>query len=115
MAVQDFEESFYRMTQTTTNDTSGGRSKAYVNGAVIKVALYADNSFEARVAAANGAKANYVLNFDKSITLAYDEYIKRVSDSVVFRITSKPADMQTPAVTTLNRRRATAERTELPT
>ena len=114
MPVQSFEESFYRMTETQTPDTSGGFATTYVNGASVKIACAADTSFEARIAAANGAKASYVLNFDKSITLAYDEYIKRASDNAIFRITGKPSDKQTPAVTSLDRRVVTAERTELP-
>lgn len=114
MSVQSFEETFYPMTETVVNDTSGGRTKTYVQGTAIKIACYADTSFEARIAAANGAKASYVMNFDKSLTLDYDQYVKRASDSAIFRITGKPSDKQTPAVTSLDRRVVTAERTELP-
>ena len=113
MAVQSFEETFYRMTPTTVDDGQGGRTRTFVHGAAVSVALYCDQSLEAQKAMAQGVKSVYTLNFDKSITLAYDEYIKRASDSAIFRITSKPDDKQTPIITTLNRRTATAERTEL--
>jgi len=114
MAVQDFEQSFYRMTQTTVNDGEGGRTKSYVNGAAISVALFCNQSLEALKAMAQGVRSIYTLNFDKSITLAYDEYIKRASDNAIFRITSDPADNETPTVTDLDRRTATAEKTRLP-
>ena len=115
MAIQNFEETFYRMAPSETDDGQGGRTRTFVQGAAISVALYANQSLEALKAAAQGVKSLYTLNFDKSIALAYDEYIKRASDSAIFRITSDPADNETPSVTSLDRRTATAERTELPT
>ena len=114
MAIQDFEETFYRMTPTEVIDAEGGRTKSYVNGAAVSVALFCNQSLEAQKALAQGVRSIYTLNFDKSITLAYDEYIKRASDSAIFRITSNPADNETPTVTDLDRRTATAERTVLP-
>jgi hypothetical protein len=113
--IQDFEEKFYLMTLTETPDGQGGYNKTFKQGAAVSVALYCNQSLEALKAMAQGVKSIYTLNFDKSLTLAYDEYLKRDSDSAIFRITSDPADHQTPNVTTLNRRTATAERTELPT
>ena len=87
----------------------------FVQGAAVSVALYCDQSIEAQKALAQGVTGIYTLNFDKSLTLAYDEYLKRAKDNTYFRITSRPADNESPSVTTLNRRIATAERTELTT
>lgn len=112
--IQNFEETFYRMTPTEVIDAEGGRTKSYVQGAAVSVALFCNQSLEALKAMAQGVSSIYTLNFDKSITLAYDEYIKRASDGAIFRITSDPADNQSPSVTTLNRRTATAEKTRLP-
>lgn len=111
--IQDFEETFYRMTPTTTDNGAGGRTRTFVQGAAVSVALFANQSLEAQKALAQGVKSIYTLNFDKSITLAYDEYIKRANDNTIFRITSRPDDNETPSVTSLDRRTATAERTEL--
>ena len=112
--IQDFEEKFCRMTLTETPDGQGGYNKTFMQGAAVSVALYCDQSLEAQKAMAQGVRSIYTLNFDKSITLAYDEYIKRASDNAIFRITSDPADNETPTVTDLDRRTATAERTRLP-
>ena len=114
MSVQSFEKTFYRMTPTEMSDGQGGRTRTFVQGAAVSVALFCDQSLEAQKALAQGVTSIYTLNFDKSITLAYDEYIKRASDSAIFRITSDPADNETPVVTDLDRRTATAERTRLP-
>ena len=114
MAIQNFEQSFYRMTPTETSDGQGGRTRTFVQGAAISVALFCNQSLEALKAMAQGVRSIYTLNFDKSITLAYDEYIKRASDSAIFRITSDPSDNETPSVTDLDRRTATAEKTRLP-
>ena len=113
MSVQNFEQSFYRMTPTEMSDGQGGRTRTFVQGASVSVALFGDQSLEAQKALAQGVRSIYTLNFDKSLGLAYDEYIKRASDSAIFRITSDPVDNETPSPTTLNRRTATAERTEL--
>jgi len=115
MSVQNFEETFYRMTPTEASDGQGGRTRTFVQGAAVSVALYCDQSLEAQKALAQGVTGIYTLNFDKSLTLAYDEYLKRAKDNTYFRITSRPADNESPSVTTLNRRTATAERTELTT
>ena len=112
--IQDFEKTFYRMTPTETPDGDGGFTKNYVQGAAVSVALFANQSLEAQKAMAQGVRSIYTLNFDKSITLAYDEYIKRASDGAIFRITSDPSDNETPSVTDLDRRTATAEKTRLP-
>ena len=111
--IQDFEETFYRMTPTTTSDGQGGRTRTFVQGAAVSVALFCNQSLEAQKALAQGVTGIYTLNCDKDLTLAYDEYLKRAKDNTIFRITSRPADNESPSVTTLNRRTATAERTEL--
>lgn len=112
--IQSFEETFYRMTPTEASDGQGGRTRTFVQGAAVSVALFCDQSLEAQKALAQGVRSIYTLNFDKSITLAYDEYIKRASDNAIFRITSDPSDNETPTVTDLDRRTATAEKTRLP-
>ena len=113
--IQDFEETFYRMIPTEASDGAGGRTRTFVPGAAVSVALYCNQSLEAQKALAQGVTGIYTLNFAKTLTLAYDEYLKRAKDNTYFRITNLPADNESPQVTTLNRRTATAERTELPT
>jgi len=116
MAIQDFEKDFHRITIATVADGQGGNTKTFTEStAATKIALYCDQSLEARIAEKQGVKSVYTINFDSSIALSYDDYVKRVSDGAIFRITSDPVDYESPSVTTLNRRTATAERTELPT
>ena len=114
MLLDDFGKICVFKEKTRTPDGEGGFTKSYVQGAAVSVALFANQSLEAQKAMAQGARSIYTLNFDKSITLAYDEYIKRASDSAIFRITSDPSDNETPSVTDLDRRTATAEKTRLP-
>jgi len=116
MAIQDFEKDFHRITVATVADGQGGSAKTFTEASTAtKIALYCDQSLEAQIAEKQGVKSVYTLNFDSSIDLAYDDYVKRVSDGAIFRVTSDPVDHESPSVTTLNRRTATAERTELPT
>ena len=111
--IQNFEETFYRMTPIEASDGQGGRKRTFSRGAAVSVALYCNQSLEAQKALAQGVRGIYTLNFANTLTLAYDEYLKRAKDNTIFRITSQPADNESPSVTALNRRTATAERTEL--
>lgn len=115
MAIQDFEKPFYRMSVVSVADGQGGYTKTWSQSvSTVQIAMACNQSLEALKAMAQGVRSVYTLNFDSGIALAYNEYIKRASDGAIFRITSDPADNETPSVTTLDRRTATAERTELP-
>jgi len=110
MSITDFKRAFHIMTKTETADGEGGRTSAWTVGAAVQIAPANDQSIEARKASKDGVTSLYSFVFDKSLGIAYDTYLKRDLDSAYFRITSDPVDYETPSVTTLNLRKATAER-----
>ena len=116
MAVTDFMKPFHIMTRTQTADGEGGTSNAFVQGAAVQIAAYNNQSLEAFQASKQAVLSSWSLVFDKSETaLVHDAYVRRDSDLVCFRITSDPSDFETPAITALNLRKATAEKVVLPT
>lgn len=111
MAVADFKKPFHIMTRTQTEDGEGGTSNAWVVGAAVSIAAYNDQSTFAQKASKEGLTSLWSLVFDKTLTsIVADTYLKRDSDSAYFRVTSDPTDYETPTVTTLNQRKATAEK-----
>lgn len=110
MSITDFKKAFHIMTKTETADGEGGRTSAWVVGSAVQIAPANDQSIEARRASKDGVTSLYSFVFDKTLAIAYNTYLKRDSDSAYFRITSDPVDYETPSVTTLNQRKATAER-----
>jgi hypothetical protein len=111
MAIADFKKPFHIMTRTETADGEGGRTSSWTTGAAVSIAPANDQSLEARKASKDGVTSLYSFVFDKTLTgIVYDTYLKRDSDSAYFRITSDPVDYESPTVTTLNQRKATAER-----
>lgn len=110
MSITDFKKAFHIMTKTETADGEGGRTSAWAVGAAVQIAPANDQSIEARKASKDGVTSLYSFVFDKTLAIAYNTYLKRDSDGAYFRITSDPVDYETPSVTTLNQRKATAER-----
>ena len=77
----------------------------------MSIAAYNDQSTFAQKASKEGLTSLWSLVFDKTLTsIAADTYLKRDSDSAYFHVTSDPVDYETPSVTALNLRKATAER-----
>jgi hypothetical protein len=111
MAIADFKKAFHIMTRTETADGEGGRTSSWTTGAAVSIAAYNNQSLEALKAAKLGVTSLWTMIFDNTETgIAYNTYLKRDSDSAYFRVTSEPADYETPTVTSLDQRKVTAER-----
>lgn len=113
--IDNFKTDCTVMTLTSFPDGEGGYTPTWTAGPfVIKIAIVLDNSTEAKIAMKNGVTSIYKLTFDKSLGIKYNDYIKRISDGQIFRVTSIPEEKQTPARMAVQFMRASAERTVLP-
>lgn len=97
------------------SDGAGGFITTWQDGATIKAAITYNSSMESRIAERQGVTSTYNVTTYQSCQLDYHDVIKRLSDGAIFRITSNAQDKLSPAVSTLDIARATAERWELPT
>lgn len=109
MALMDFFEAFKRRTLTETDSTLGGKVSTWVDGATFQAGVSTNNNHEARIAYRNGAVTEYIIVVPDGTVLRKDERIKRVGDSVEYRITSDSAVMHTPATASLKYAQSTAE------
>ena len=102
-------EPFVMMDQKSTKDSYGTITRIWTEGAQFDAAAVYDSSMQARVAGVQGVTSLYTVTTPKSITLNYYDVIKRVSDGLVLRVTSRGRDKATPESAALDMRQVTAE------
>lgn len=110
MSIADFYKPFHIMAKTSTEDGEGGYTHGWTQSTAVLIAPANDQSIEAQKASKSGVTSLYSFVFGKTLGIAYNTYLIRDLDGAYFRITSDPVDYETPSVTTLNLRKATAER-----
>lgn len=114
MAIQDYYERFNVVEKRTVQDGEGGFDIIYVEGAPFMAGINTDSSTEMKIAEQQGLKTVYTINVDKDIPISYADLIVRQKDKSYFRITSNPADMETPKRANIKFKMMNAERVELP-
>lgn len=102
-------EPFVMMDQRSRRDSYGTLIREWVEGAQFDAAATFDTSLQARVAGVQGVTSLYTVTTPKGMTLNYHEVIKRLSDGLVLRVTSRGQDKKTPASAGLDMRQVTAE------
>lgn len=109
MALQDYLVDFCMLDKRTVEDGYGGVTPEYAEGARFKAGITTNQSNEARIAYQQGLKVIYTLVFKPTIALENGDRVKRLSDGLVLRITSKSRDMTTPTAAQLQMSQVTAE------
>ena len=97
------------MDQRSRRDSYGTVIRVWEEGAEIEAAATFDTSMQARIAGVQGVTSLYTVTTPKSVTLSYHDVIKRLSDGLILRITSKGKDNKTPESAGLDMRLVTAE------
>ena len=103
------------ITPVRAKDGVGGWITQYVDGETFDAAFDFDGSPEAKIAAAMGVTSQYTVTSGRELTLEYHEIFRRLSDGMVFRVTSNGNDRKTPPSAGLNMRQVSAEEYKLPT
>lgn len=109
MALQDFFVEMCMMDRNSVSDGMGGVVPNYTEGAHFMAGITTNQSTQARVAYQQGLKTMYTIVFKPTVTLAYGDRVKRISDGLVFKVTSNARDMTTPAAAALQMSQVTAE------
>lgn len=110
MALEDFYEKLVLLERKVISDGMGGFEETYGEGIQFLGAIGTDSSAEMRLAEQQGLKSIYTVTIDKNIPIAYHDIIKRVKDDKLYRITTDPADMETPTFSNLNFKQMSAEK-----
>lgn len=109
MALDDYMVDFCMLDKRTVEDGYGGVTTEHVEGARFKAGITTNQSNEAKIAYQQGLKVIYTLVFKPTIALENGDRVKRLSDGLVLRITSKSRDMTTPARANLRMSQVSAE------
>lgn len=96
-------------------DGEGGFYTTWAEGAQFDAAITLDSTMQARIAEKDGVTSVYTVTTKRATLLEYHDVFKRLSDGVVFRVTSNGTDKQSPGASSLDIAQVTAERWELPT
>lgn len=96
-------------------DGAGGFLVNWAEGAQFDAAITLDSTMQARIAEKDGVTSVYTVTTRRGTLLEYHDVFKRLSDGVVFRVTSNGTDKQSPNVGTLDIAQVTAERWKLTT
>lgn len=100
--IQDFYEPLYFMEKRSISDNMGGFIEDWVQGSEFMGAITTDNRMETRIAEQQGVKSLYTISVPKNVPLKYNDVVQRKSDSEYFRITSRPQDMTTPKMSSMD-------------
>lgn len=98
-----------------TDDGWGGYENQWSEGVEFEAAITFDTSIQARIGEKQGVTSRYTVTTQKSLTLQFNDYFKRLRDGKIFHVTSDGDDRFTPQSATLNMRQVEAEEiTSLP-
>lgn len=112
--LDDFARTCVLMEKKRTPDGAGGYDVQWSEGAEFKNYQALDTSMEARRAEKEGVTSVYSALVDKAVPIEYGDYFKDTATGGTYRVTSDPADKQTPRSSTLSLKYFTAEKKALP-
>lgn len=101
-------EKFVMLDKRTKPDGYGGTTSEWTEGAEFLAVVRFDSSLQARIAEKQGVTGLYTVITPKAVILDFHDVFKRLSDSKVFRVTSKN-DKVTPDSASKKLRECTAE------
>ena len=107
--LAEYMEPCQRIDETTRPDEYGGSKTAWVRGAGFMAAITLDTSLAARRAEKEGVKNIYTVTTQRSTSLLFGDYIQRLSDEKIFKITSDGPDKKSPLSSSLDMRVVSAE------
>lgn len=111
--IESMMEKFVIMNEIKAPDGDGGSITQWLDGMEFEAAITLDTTMEARIAEKQGVTSVYNVITKRNMNLKYHDVIKRVSDKKVFRVTSDGEDVKSPALSTLDISKVTAEKWEL--
>ena len=108
-----FMESCIRIDKKTVDDGQGGYDTYWTEGARFRAAVVKNKTLAARVAEKEGVTEVYTITTEPGVKLDFHDVFKRLSDGLVFRVTSNARDSETPDMASFAFEQVHAERWEL--
>lgn len=102
------------LNKTTQNSPEGGYITSWNECAHFINYQALDTSTEAQIAEKQGLSSIYNVLVEKGVPLVYGDYYRDTEAQTVYRVTSEPSEVQSPASSALNLKRFSAEKAVLP-
>ena len=112
--LESMMEKCVMLDKVSVQDGLGGFDYVWNEGAEFDAVIIKTSSPEIMAAEINGAKEQYNVVVRIGVALDYHDVFKRMSDDAVFRVTGYTHDNETPAASTVQITKVTAERWEIP-
>lgn len=96
--------------RNTVDDGQGGFTTTWTEGAQFRAAIVKEKTLAARVAEKQGVTEVYTITTEKSAKLMFHDVFKRLSDGMIFRVTSNAKDGETPKMASFSFEQVSAEK-----
>lgn len=97
------------MEKKRVSDGLGGYTTEWTEGASLEAAIQKNETIQAKIAEKQGVTELYTITTNRNVPLDFHDVIKRVSDGMIFRVTSNIKDNKSPTFSAINIGQVTAE------
>ena len=112
--LDDFARPCVLLEKTRKPDGEGGYTVEWTDGAEFMNYQALDTSMEARRAEKEGVTSLYSALVDKAVPIDYNDYFRDETTGDTYRVTSEPADKESPRSASFSLKYFTAEKRALP-
>ena len=102
-----------RLVPERTSDGEGGTTVSWTDADSFTAAIVLDTSAQARIAEAAGTDEAFTVTTGRDVVLAFHDVLRRETDGLTFRVTSRGGRRVTPGSAALDMSQVTAERWDL--
>ena len=96
--------------KAVVDDLYGSTTEVLTDGAQFDAYIIKNTTTEAQIAEKQGIKEIFTVVVRKGTNLEYNNLIRRLSDSVIYKITSNIKDSEAPGASTVKVAKVTAEK-----
>ena len=114
MLYERMMEPFIIMEKKKVSDGEGGFTTTWTDGLTVNLALSSNTSMQARIAEHEGVTSTCTITSYKNVKLDFHDVVKRVSDGMMYRVTSNSGVKESPNFSSIDMNQVTAEKWEMP-
>ena len=114
MLLDSMMEKCRIMNHVRLDDDYGGYTDTWTEGASFDATIIKNSTTEAQIAEKQGVAELFTVVVKKGFTLSFHDVFKRVSDGMIFRVTSNTKDSEAPEASSVKIAKVTAEKWVLP-
>lgn len=114
MLFEEFYEPLQKLERALVEDGEGGFNAKWIDGDEFIGAVVMDKSTTAAVADSAGMDRTYTITTPIGTNLGFYGAVRRLSDGMIFRVTSSPKDITTPSCASFQFEQVKAEAWRLP-